>query len=282
MYDDVPIVPNLYEAPSNPVLGDCYYNITLDKYYIYDGKQWLEAKEENDSDVGQEDIFELTYSLDGGNNFIKEEYTDFNLLVNQMNSVTIANATDISITMPVPYSAILIPRNHNTDLNGVALLKLTREGGSEPQIIFNLQYSKDGGQTFITEEYNNFEDLINTTNSATMQDVTDMSVSMSSDTPILPNNGIVGKIYPKIIFNQKLIENLMINTNEVDNSIFDGVLVFYKEPVIVNPYWDLTYTDSANNTITTRYTNYSELKSFIKNSSLDIISISIEEGNSDL
>jgi hypothetical protein len=153
-----------------------------------------------------------------------------------MNSVTIANATDISITMPVPYSAILIPRNHNTDLNGVALLKLTREGGSEPQIIFNLQYSKDGGQTFITEEYNNFEDLINTTNSATMQDVTDMSVSMSSDTPILPNNGIVGKIYPKIIFNQKLIENLMINTNEVDNSIFDGVLVFYKEPVIVNPY----------------------------------------------
>jgi hypothetical protein len=74
----------------------------------------------------------------------------------------------------------------------------------------------------------------------------------------------------------------MINTNEVDNSIFDGVLVFYKEPVIVNPYWDLTYTDSANNTITTRYTNYNELKSFIKNSSLDIISISIEEGNSDL
>jgi hypothetical protein len=39
MYDDVPIVPNLYEAPSNPVLGDCYYNITLDKYYIYDGKK---------------------------------------------------------------------------------------------------------------------------------------------------------------------------------------------------------------------------------------------------
>lgn len=41
--EDLKIVPNLYEAPSNPALGDTYYNINEDKYYGYDGSQWIEV-----------------------------------------------------------------------------------------------------------------------------------------------------------------------------------------------------------------------------------------------
>lgn len=124
MYEDVPIVPNLYSAPSNPKKKDCYYNITLDKYYIYDGTQWLEVKNENDptavnynallvprtgganldsiallkfKEPNTTDVFELKYSTNHGLTFTTEVYTDFNLLTTKTNSNSMANVTDIII-----------------------------------------------------------------------------------------------------------------------------------------------------------------------------------------
>lgn len=43
-------------------------------------------------------------------------------------------------------------------------------------------------------------------------------------------------------------------------------------------YWDLTYTDSNNNTVTTRYEDYLTLKNFLTNTSLKFTDVSIEEG----
>lgn len=124
MYEDVPIVPNLYSAPSNPLKKDCYYNITLDKYYIYDGTQWLEAKNENDptavnynallvprtggadldsiallkfKEPNTTDVFELKYSTNNGLTFTTENYTDFDLLTTKTNSNDMENVTDIII-----------------------------------------------------------------------------------------------------------------------------------------------------------------------------------------
>jgi hypothetical protein len=37
--ENLKIVPNLYEAPTNTDEVKCYYNITEDKYYGYDGTQ---------------------------------------------------------------------------------------------------------------------------------------------------------------------------------------------------------------------------------------------------
>ena len=39
MSEIIPYVSNLTSAPANPSFKDCYYNITLDKYYIYNGTQ---------------------------------------------------------------------------------------------------------------------------------------------------------------------------------------------------------------------------------------------------
>lgn len=123
MYEDVPIVPNLYSAPSNPLKKDCYYNITLDKYYIYDGTQWLETKNENDpaaanynailiprtggtslnnvallkfKDPNATDIFKLQYSTDGVS-FRTEYYTNFNDLTARTNSSIMQYVTDIIV-----------------------------------------------------------------------------------------------------------------------------------------------------------------------------------------
>ena len=241
MYDDVPIVPNLYEAPSNPQIKDCYYNITLDKYYIYDGIQWLEAKSENDSSLIQ-DSFILKYSTDGGENFTTETYTSYDALCVKMNSSVMEQATDIYIIMPTPLAEI-IPRTSDTSLNGVALLKLNSQVPKK-QDVFTLKYSKDGGNTFIIEEYNDFYILTDRINSATMQGVTDIEISMTetedSNLIIYDEGEIVGKIYPKIIFNQKLVENLYTNGIDTQKSIFDGVLVFY------NPIGEIEYEISTN------------------------------------
>lgn len=249
MYDDVPIVPNLYTAPENPVREDCYYNITLDKYYVYDGTQWLEAKTETNNN--NEDVFVLKYSNDGGQTFTTETYNDFDLLVTKMNSNGITTATDIFITPSEPTIAVLTPRVSNTDLNGVALLKLKI---LESQDIFELTYSEDNGQTFITEIYDDFEKLTDQTNSPTMLTATDISITMSQG-PIVYNEYIVGKIYPKIIFNQQLVENLVMNTNNTYNSYFDGVLVFNQEPPEATVRFKVSYRANAEDEYTVTYCN---------------------------
>lgn len=218
MYDNVPIVPNLYSAPVNPNIQDCYYNITLDKYFIYDGIQWLEAKNINDP-----------------------------------------SAAD--------YNAILIPRTGGS-LTDVAVLKFKTN-------IFELQYSMDGGQTFTTVRYSSYEDLINKVNSLEMYGATDVSIAAEGS-----DFSLVGKIYPKIIFNKTLIENVNINGTEVDQSIFDEVLVFYK--VQPSLYWQLTYMDINNNVQTTTYNNYDDLKTFIETTNLELKAISIVEGSEEL
>ena len=239
MYDDVPIVPNLYEAPSNPQVKDCYYNITLDKYYIYDGTQWLEAKLENDPSIIQ-DVFELKYSTDGGENFTTETYTNYDALCTALNSKD--NATDVIITTPV-YPAIIVPRSNDTSLDGVALLKF-KSSSPGKRDIFTLKYSKDNGISFTTENYNEFWKLTDRLSSTTMSGVTDVAIDMEEvedqNLIIYDEEEIVGKIYPKIIFNQKLVENLYTNGIDTQKSIFDGVLVFY------NPVGEIGYEISTN------------------------------------
>ncbi len=330
MFDDIPIVPNLYEAPSNPQAKDCYYNITLDKYYIYDGSQWLEAKLEGNTSEDQ-DTFELKYSMDGGETFTTEIYTNFDELRTALNSPPINNAFYIGITL-FSNPAILIPRTDNVSLRGVALLKLQNTTNPKPvdifklkyskdngstyvtevywdfsiledrmnssvlngvtnievsmlegndpygentdtdtvQKIFCLKYSKDGGTSYITETYNNFNDLTDRTHSSVMEGVTDIKVSVETIDP-----SIVGRIYPKIIFNQQLVKKLNVNKNNTLESVFDGVLVFHK----IEPHYRLSWIDSSSENHSMIFSNYTSLKTYIENeiSSGSMIDVSIEE-----
>lgn len=247
---DIPIVPNLYEAPLSPEMNDCYYNIAVDKYYIYDGTQWLQAKAENETNIG-EGFFVLKYSQDGGETFTTESYDDFDALVTKMNSNVIQNATDISITPSESSAAILIPRKSDTSLDGVALLTLKV---LETKDIFELKYSEDNGETFTTELYDNFDELTEKTNSENMLGVTDISISMI-DGPLEYNEYVVGKVYPKIIFNQQLVENLVMNTQDTYNSYFDGVLVFNQDPPEKTVRFKVTYKVEPTDDYITEYCN---------------------------
>lgn len=229
MYDNVPIVPNLYEAPANPSLKDCYYNVTEDKYYIYDGTNWIEAKTADDPSIAQ-DTFYLRYSTDNGTTFTTETYTDFNALCAQTNSATLKSATDVMITMSI-YPAILVPRAVNSQsLDTIALLKFkTKTSGTKD--VFTLKYSTNGGSSYTTETYDYFSDLVARTNSSAMSNVTDIEISMQTiEDPNVSvyQEEVVGKIYPKIIFNKKIVQNLKMNTHDTNTGMFDNVLVFYK------------------------------------------------------
>ena len=215
MYDNVPIVPNLYLAPENPNITDCYYNIILDKYYIYDGAQWLEAKNINDPSA-------------------------------------------------INYNAILIPRTGGL-LENIAVLEFKTN-------IFELQYSIDNGQTFTTIRYSNYEDLVNKVNSLEIQGATDIIITTEES-----DFSVVGKIYPKVIFNKNLVENININGTEIEQSMFDEVLVFYKAQPLL--HWQLTYVDINDNIQTTIYNNYDDLKTFIETTNLELKAISIVEGS---
>lgn len=207
--EEIKIVPNLYEAPSSPVLKDCYYNIIQNKYYIYDGNNWLEVNVPN-----EEDLYKISYSTDGGSTFITTEFNSYSELINGIRALSNRDSiTDVSFFIGTDFSGTyLIPRIGGTSLDEVAVLTL--------------------------------------------------------------NGEIIGKIYPKIIYNKKLVQNLIANTVEQNTCYFNNVLVYYKP----RTYWDLTYIDSNNNTETIRYYDYENLKTFIQQSTLDFRQIDIEEG----
>jgi hypothetical protein len=71
--------------------------------------------------------------------------------------------------------------------------------------------------------------LVNKINDPSMKNVTDIKFDMTQEAiGISDEDEIVGKIYPKVIFNQKLAENLVMNTDIINQGLFDNVLVFYK------------------------------------------------------
>lgn len=209
--EEIKIVPNLYEAPSSPVLGDCYYNIIQDKYYVYDGSDWLEPYVEE----VEENTYEISYSSDGGSTFTTANFNSYDALITGIKKLSNKESvTDISFFVGYrpSHTVVLNPKTGGTSLNEVAVLRL--------------------------------------------------------------NGEVIGKIYPKIIYNKKLVQNLVANTVEQNTCYFNSILVHYKARI----YWDLTYIDSNNNTETIRYYDYENLKTFIRQSTLDFRQIDIEEG----
>ena len=96
MSEIIPYVPNYTEAPSSPVLKDCYYNISLDKYYIYNGTQWVEAVPYEEG----VESWQLSYLPDGETIYTNESYNDYNNLITALNREI--NATDVKITISRP------------------------------------------------------------------------------------------------------------------------------------------------------------------------------------
>jgi len=135
MSEIIPYVPNYTEAPSSPVLKDCYYNILLDKYYIYNGTQWVEAVPYGEGI----ESWQLSYLPDGETIYTNESYNDYNNLITALNREI--NATDVKITISRPECIYTISGgNAKADWS---LLKIWMNetyvpvGRIAPKIVFN-------------------------------------------------------------------------------------------------------------------------------------------------
>lgn len=141
-------VKNLYQAPSNPLQGDCYYNITNDAYYIYDGQQWLTAIVQKKESQEETDDYILKYKKNGSDELMIEEFNNYDSLLTKVRALENAAYIDIQEKIIIPKDfAILIPCEGNLPTGTPALLKLCVVEDDEyiwytvgeiyPKIIFN-------------------------------------------------------------------------------------------------------------------------------------------------
>lgn len=79
-YDGIKIVQDFSTAPLNPSFEDCYHNITNNKYYIYDGTEWLEAKAQG------KDFYTLKYKKSNESVYTVEEYSSYGALLERLRS----------------------------------------------------------------------------------------------------------------------------------------------------------------------------------------------------
>lgn len=340
--ENIKIVPNLYEAPSNPALGDVYYNINEDKYYGYDGAQWVVP-------ILEEDLNFSNYILKHGNFFHNlleitasgtQTINGVTITVNEDKSITLNGTVSESFTFDIStgvdrlrwvsegyfrfyakgrvhglgidiyagtvlaqliaatmgdgyqdgyiqhmsgydWDRIFLRLNLGTVFNNVTLyLYATRGDGVYEYNTYGME-EKD----WTVEEFFSYNDL---STRVSQLDVTDVEVyngSLSQPenflvlSPRTKNNSLdgvaklkvamlkdgmysyqeVAKIYPKVIFNKKIVENLVINSVEQNNMLFNEVLVH----TVPQPFWDLVYTTFEDEIITKTFSDYEELKIFL-------------------
>ena len=135
MSEIIPYVPNLTLAPENPSFKDCYYNIILDKYYIYNGTQWIEALPYEEG----VDSWQLLYLVNGESDYHSEFYNNYNDLITALNREI--NATDVQVIALHPECIYTISKgNAKADWS---LLKIWINGSYipvgriAPKIVFN-------------------------------------------------------------------------------------------------------------------------------------------------
>ena len=132
MNDNIPYVPNLTSAPSSPTVGSCYYNLTTDKYYVYNGSQWIEPLLED------EDAFILSYKENGASEYTVENIQGYDNLITALNrSIT---PEDVKIEIANPECVRSVSTGNNKE--DWALLKLNiggvlvSVGRIAPKIVF--------------------------------------------------------------------------------------------------------------------------------------------------
>lgn len=115
MSEIIPYVPNLTSAPINPSFKDCYYNILLDKYYVYNGTQWIEGFPY----VSGSEVWRLSYFVPPSENSVvltangSNGHHAFNLTITESNYNTISNTSDIT------YQLMITPIQTGWDWSGL-------------------------------------------------------------------------------------------------------------------------------------------------------------------
>lgn len=341
--ENIKIVPNLYEAPSNPALGDVYYNINEDKYYGYNGAQWVVP-------ILEEDLNFSNYILKHGSFFPNlleitasgtQTINGVTITVNEDKSITLNGTVSESFTFDIStgvdrlrwvsagyfrfyakgrihglgietyagtvlyqfmsamvaegvqdtyvqfmgghdWDRIFLRLSSGVVFNNVTLyLYATSGDGVYEYNIYGTEEEKD----WTVEEFFSYDDLSTRVSQLNVTDIEVYNGSLSKPenflvlSPRTKNNSLdgvaklkaailkdgiysyqeVAKIYPKIIFNKKIVENLVTNSVEQNNMLFNEVLVH----TVPQPFWDLTYTTFEDEIITKTFSDYEELKTFL-------------------
>ena len=132
MSEIIPYVPNLTDTPENPSLGDCYYNLKQDKYYVYDGSQWIEPS------IGESQQWQLSYLLSGESDYTVEIYSTYEDLLSALNRDL--TATDVTIEEVGPVCVRTLSTGNNKGDWGLIKLKINNTlvpiGRIAPKIVF--------------------------------------------------------------------------------------------------------------------------------------------------
>lgn len=338
---DLPIVENRTSAPPNPVEDQCYYNSTMDRYYIRLDNSWnyVGLKSENDT-------FVLRYTTTSNSDWTATEYTNLDDVKSATSSIqsTITNVEIYygSLTQPLQRCRLIPSDGNNEDefarierwklinniytWEAVAIIypKIVFNNQVVPHINFNNMNLGDEEETYfnnilVHKLYPKIELKIIETSSpanATIGYTPGETVSLTykytnqSTLPILNNvhlwsdDNLNTTIDTTINFttygqtgsftrtytvthddcqNLSKVKEMFFNLeyiSEYDKT--ENALYSHLQTIKVayeTPFWDLTYTDINNTTVTQRFDNYDDIRAYLNaNVSTNLQSVSITEG----
>lgn len=146
--ENLKIVPNLYEAPTNTDEVKCYYNITEDKYYGYDGTQWVEAEQKESYDIP--DLYTIKYRnyspdilcIPSGLTSTEGNVT---LTTGEQGMMTLNSSEKISVTFP----GIKIPGIKVSDIEKNFLFRVYTKNKSQSIGLGIWYYNKQGEKKYL-------------------------------------------------------------------------------------------------------------------------------------
>ena len=339
---DLPIVENRTSAPPNPVEDQCYYNSTMDRYYIRLDNSWnyVGLKSENDT-------FVLRYTT--VSNPSTWTTTEYNSLDNIKSAISSAgntlNQVEVyygSLTQPSQRCRLIASDGNNEDdfarierwklINNIytweAIAIIYPKIVFNNQVVSHINFSNinlgDEEETYfnnilVHKLYPKIElEIIETSTPAnsTVGYTPGETISLTykytnkGSLPILHNvrlwsddnlNTAIDTIVNFTTYGQTNSFNRTYTVTHDDclnllktkkmyfkiayeseyNKHEDAVLVHSKSFKIAyeTPYWDLTYVDINNNTVTQRFYNYDDIRTYLNTSvSTNLQTISITEG----
>lgn len=181
--ENLKIVPNLYEAPTNTDEVKCYYNITEDKYYGYDGTQWVEAEQQTSSNIP--DLYTIKYRkyspdilcIPSGLTSTEGNVT---LTTGEQGMITLNSSEKVSVTFP----GIKIPGINASDIEKNFLFRIYTKNKSQSIGLGIWYYNKQGEKKYLMAISTNTSHSSTFTIEEETEDDLYLDISLAGDNPL--------------------------------------------------------------------------------------------------
>lgn len=181
--ENLKIVPNLYEAPTNTDEVKCYYNITEDKYYGYDGTQWVEAEQKASYDIP--DLYTIKYRnyspdilcIPSGLTSTEGNVT---LTTGEQGIITLNSSEKVSVAFP----GIKIPGIKVSDIEKNIPFRIYTKNKSQSIGLGIWYYNKQGEKKYLMAISTNTSHSSLFTIEEDAEDDLYLSISLAGDNPL--------------------------------------------------------------------------------------------------